>query len=178
MLGAEKQWQKVLSQLTPRRCSPWPPSLAAASCPPGRAHLPARPRAGQERHRVRPAAIQHYTQTQNHEKLLAETLRLVQQDEKQLPFVRNMLQNALKEEKDFDALEKLLISATQQHPEQAAYSELLLWLQVQRRDFAGALIQARALDRRGRSQGSRVMDLAPSRSKTKTTKAPSRATST
>ena len=69
-------------------------------------------------------------------------------------------QNALKEEKDFDALEKLLLTATQQHPEQNAYSELLLWLQVQRRDFAGALVQARALDRRSRSQGSRVLELA------------------
>ncbi|MFC7666629.1 tetratricopeptide repeat protein [Hymenobacter humi] len=77
-----------------------------------------------------------------------------------LPFVRNMLQNALREEKDFDALEKLLLTATQEHPDQGAYSELLLWLQVQRRDFTGALVQARALDRRGRTEGARVMELA------------------
>jgi TolA-binding protein len=47
----------------------------------------------------------------------------------------------------------------QEHPEQSAYSELLLWLQVQRHDFAGALVQARALDRRSSSKGSRVLQL-------------------
>ncbi|TYZ11528.1 tetratricopeptide repeat protein [Hymenobacter lutimineralis] len=107
-----------------------------------------------------PQLIQLYTRQPNTERLMAETLRLVQQDERQLPFVRNMLQNSLREEKDFDALEKLLLTSVQQHPEQSAYSELLLWLYVQRKDFAGAMVQARALDRRTRSEGSRILDLA------------------
>ena len=110
-----------------------------------------------------PAADKQWTKVVNQltpPQVLAETLRLIAQDEKQLPFVRNMLQNALREEKDFDALEKQLLGAIQQHPDQAAYSELLLWLQVQRRDFGGALMQARALDRRGRGEGRRVMELA------------------
>ncbi|WP_231403077.1 tetratricopeptide repeat protein [Hymenobacter guriensis] len=107
-----------------------------------------------------PQLIQLYTRQPGTERLLAETLRLLQQDERQLPFVRNMLQNSLREEKDFDALEKLLLNNVQQHPEQGSYSELLLWLYVQRKDFTGALVQARALDRRTRSEGSRVLDLA------------------
>ncbi|QIX63480.1 tetratricopeptide repeat protein [Hymenobacter sp. BT18] len=107
-----------------------------------------------------PQLIQLYTRQPNTERLMAETLCLVQQDERQLPFVRNMLQNSLREEKDFDALEKLLLTSVQQHPEQSAYSELLLWLYVQRKDFAGAMVQARALDRRTRSEGSRILDLA------------------
>jgi TolA-binding protein len=159
--AADKQWAKVLAQLTPAQVQP----VAAEF---GRRELPAWVEKtylrGRELARndteYAPQLIQLYTQSQQQDKLLAETLRLVQQDDKQLPFVRNMLQNALKEEKDFDALEKLLLTATQAHPEQASYSELLLWLQVQRRDFAGALIQARALDRRGQTQGARVMDLA------------------
>ncbi|GAA4351523.1 tetratricopeptide repeat protein [Hymenobacter saemangeumensis] len=159
--AAEKQWARLLSQLTPAQVQAVASEFSRRELPAWteRTYLRGRELAKNDTEYA-PQLIQHYTQTQNQEKLLAETLRLVQQDEKQLPFVRNMLQNALQEEKDFDALEKLLIAATQQHPEQAAYSELLLWLQVQRRDFAGALIQARALDRRGRSQGSRVMDLA------------------
>jgi TolA-binding protein len=40
------------------------------------------------------------------------------------------------------------------------YSELLLWLQVQRHDFTGALVQAKALDRRSRTEGQRVLDVA------------------
>jgi tetratricopeptide (TPR) repeat protein len=159
--AAEKQWQKLLSQLTPAQVLGTAMEFSRRTLPAWteRTYLRGRELAKNDTEYA-PQLIQLYTQSQNQEKLLAETLRLVQQDEKQLPFVRNMLQNALKEEKDFDALEKLLLTATQEHPEQAAYSELLLWLQVQRRDFAGALIQARALDRRSRSQGSRVMDLA------------------
>ena len=159
--GADKQWQRVINQLAPTQVGP-----AAAEF--GKRNLPAwaektylRGRAlARNETEYGPQLIQLYTQTQQQDRLLAETLRLVAQDERQLPYVRNMLQNALKEEKDFDALEKQLVSAAQQHPEQAAYAELLLWLQVQRHDFAGALVQARALDRRGRTQGSQVLEVA------------------
>jgi len=107
-----------------------------------------------------PQLIQLYTQSGHTDKVMAETLRLVQQDEQQLPFVRNMLQNSLREDKDFDALERILITNVQKFPERPVNSELLLWLQVQRRDFGGALVQAKALDRRSRTEGLRVIELA------------------
>ena len=159
--AADKQWQRVLSQLTPAQVLPVATEFSRRELPvwAERAYLRGRALAKNDTEYA-PQLIQLYTQSQNQPQVLAETLRLVAQDEQQLPFVRNMLQNALHEEKDFDALEKLLIAATQQHPEQAAYSELLLWLQVQRHDFTGALVQARALDRRGRGEGRRVLELA------------------
>ncbi|SHI44967.1 Tetratricopeptide repeat-containing protein [Hymenobacter daecheongensis DSM 21074] len=107
-----------------------------------------------------PQLIQLYTQDGQTDKVMDETLRLVQQDEQQLPFVRNMLQNSLREDKDFDALERILITNVQKYPERAVNSELLLWLQVQRHDFGGALVQAKALDRRSRTEGMRVIELA------------------
>jgi tetratricopeptide (TPR) repeat protein len=159
--AAEKQWQKVLSQLTPDQVLPVATEFSRRELPQWaeRTYLRGRALAKNDTEYA-PQLIQLYTQSQNQPQVLAETLRLVAQDDKQLPFVRNMLQNALREEKDFDALEKLLITATQQHPEQSAYSELLLWLQMQRKDFSGALVQARALDRRGQGEGVRVMELA------------------
>jgi tetratricopeptide (TPR) repeat protein len=159
--AAEKQWNKVLAQLTPAQVLPVATAFERRELPEWteRTYLRGRTLAKNETEYA-PQLIQVYTQTQNQPKVLAETLRLIAQDDKQLPYVRNMLQNALHEEKDFDALEKQLLTATQEHPEQAAYSELLLWLQVQRRDFSGALVQARALDRRGRSEGVRIMELA------------------
>jgi tetratricopeptide (TPR) repeat protein len=159
--AAEKQWNKVLAQLTPVQVLPVATDFERRELPEWteRTYLRGRALAKNDTEYA-PQLIQLYTQTQNQPKVLAETLRLIAQDDKQLPYVRNMLQNALHEEKDFDALEKQLLTATQEHPDQAAYSELLLWLQVQRRDFSGALVQARALDRRGRSEGVRVMELA------------------
>ena len=159
--AADKQWTKVVNQLTPPQVLPVAAEFARREQLDWteRTYLRGRALAKNETEYA-PQLIQLYTQRQDQEKVLAETLRLIAQDEKQLPFVRNMLQNALREEKDFDALEKQLLGAIQQHPDQAAYSELLLWLQVQRRDFGGALMQARALDRRGRGEGRRVMELA------------------
>ncbi|MBF9235938.1 tetratricopeptide repeat protein [Hymenobacter sp. BT683] len=159
--AAEKQWQKVLSQLVPSQVQPVAAEFSRRELPQWaeRTYLRGRALAKNDTEYA-PQLIQLYTQSQNQPQVLAETLRLIALDEKQLPFVRNMLQNALREEKDFDALERLLLTATQEHPDQATYSELLLWLQMQRRDFAGALVQARALDRRGRGEGVRVMELA------------------
>ena len=159
--AAEKQWGKVLAQLMPAQVQPVAAEFGRRELPSWteRTYLRGRALAHNETEYA-PQLIQLYTQTQNQPQVLAETLHLVAQDGQQLPFVRNMLQNALHEEKDFDALEKLLLTATQEHPEQSSYSELLLWLQVQRRDFAGALVQARALDRRNHGEGVRVMELA------------------
>ena len=159
--AAEKQWQKVLAQLTPAQVQPVAEAFSRRELPQWteRTYLRGRALAKNDTEYA-PQLIQLYTQTQNQPQVLAETLHLVAQDGQQLPFVRNMLQNALHEEKDFDALEKLLITAIQEHPEQSSYSELLLWLQLQRRDFSGALVQARALDRRSHGEGVRVMELA------------------
>ncbi|MBD2723538.1 tetratricopeptide repeat protein [Hymenobacter armeniacus] len=159
--AADKQWQKVLAQLNTAQVVPVATEFGRRELPEWteRTYLRGRALAKNDTEYA-PQLIQLYTQTQNQPQVLAETLHLVAQDEKQLPFVRNMLQNALRDDKDFDALEKLLLTATQEHPDQAAYSELLLWLQVQRKDFSGALVQARALDRRSKGEGRRVIELA------------------
>ena len=159
--AADKQWQKVVAQLAPAQVLPVAAEFSRRELPAWTEKTYLRGRAlAHNDTEYAPQLIQLYTQTQNQPQVLAETLRLVAQDDRQLPFVRNMLQNALHEEKDFDALEKLLLSAVQDHPDQAAYSELLLWLQTQRHDFTGALVQARALDRRAQSGGARVLELA------------------
>ena len=159
--AAEKQYQKVLAQLGAAQVAPVAEEFGRRELPAWteRAYLRGRELARNDTE-FAPQLIQLYTQTQQPDKVLSETLRLVQTDERQLPFVRNMLQNALREEKDFDALEKILLRSVQEKPDVAAYSELLLWLQVQRRDFGGALLQARALDRRNKAQGGRVLELA------------------
>ncbi|WP_223652833.1 tetratricopeptide repeat protein [Hymenobacter psoromatis] len=159
--AAQKQYQRVITQLKPAQVAPVATDFSRRELPAWaeRAYLRGRELA-QNNTEYAPQLIQLYTQTQQQPQLLAETLRLVERDPQQLPFVRNMLQNALRDEKDFDALEKILLAKVQAEPEQTSYAELLLWLQVQRHDFVGALVQARALDRRANAQGSRVLSLA------------------
>jgi len=159
--AADKQYQHVVSQLTAAQVAPVAAEFGRRNLPAWveRTYLRGR-EVSKSNTEYAPQLIQLYTQSQEQDKLLAETLHLVERDEQQLPFVRNMLQNALHDEKDFDALEKLLVAKVQAQPDQNSYSELLLWLQVQRHDFVGALVQARALDRRANAQGSRVLLLA------------------
>ncbi|WP_375436191.1 tetratricopeptide repeat protein [uncultured Hymenobacter sp.] len=159
--GATKQYDKVISQLTAAQVLPVAAEFSRRNLLEWseKTYLRGRELIKNDLE-FSTQLVQLYTQSGNTEKLMAETLRLVQDDEQQLPFVRNMLQNSLQNEKDFDALERQLLTNVQKYPDRSVYSELLLWLQVQRRDFTGALVQAKALDRRGRTEGSRVMDLA------------------
>lgn len=159
--AARKQWERVLSQLTSAQVLAVATEFQHASQPDWaiRTYLRGRELAKNDTE-YGPQLIQLYTQQGQNDKLMSETLRLVQNDEQQLPFVRNMLQNSLQDDKDFAALEKELLSLVQKNPERTVYSELLLWLQVQRRDFTSALVQAKALDRRSRTEGQRVLEVA------------------
>ncbi|GEO04225.1 hypothetical protein AAE02nite_18890 [Adhaeribacter aerolatus] len=103
--------------------------------------------------------MQLYSYQKQSEKLINEILNLVKVNPNQLLLAQNMLQNSLKEEKEFDALEKALISNLQKYPDQVAYSEMLIWLYIQRKDFFSALMQARSLDKRTKGGGGRVMEL-------------------
>ncbi|OKL40775.1 tetratricopeptide repeat protein [Pontibacter flavimaris] len=100
-----------------------------------------------------------YAYRQKNDKLIPEVLNLLQENESELGYVQSRLQNSLKEEENFDLLEKELILRVQQNPEKLAYSEMLIWLYIQRKDFYSALLQARAVDKRTRTGGTRVMEL-------------------
>lgn len=105
------------------------------------------------------ALISLYTYQRKSDRLIPEVLALLAQDEQELPYVQNMLQNTLSKEEDFDALEKELLLRVQQSPDKLALNELLMWLYIQRRDFYSAMLQARAVDKRTHSGGVRVMEL-------------------
>ncbi|MFD1185392.1 tetratricopeptide repeat protein [Pontibacter rugosus] len=100
-----------------------------------------------------------YSYRQKIEKLIPEVLNLLQTNESELGYVQSRLQNSLQEEKNSNQLENELIVRVQQQPDKVAYSEMLIWLYIQRKDFYSALMQARAVDKRTRSGGTRVMDL-------------------
>lgn len=73
--------------------------------------------------------------------------------------VQNMLQDFLKEEKDGDILEKVLYENIQRNPNEVFYNELLIWHQVQKKDFYKAFLQERALDKRLKNNGLRIIEL-------------------
>lgn len=60
----------------------------------------------------------------------------------------------------YGKLKEKLLTRIQKRPNETIYTEMLIWLFVQKKEFKSALLQAQALDRREKSQGYRVMGLA------------------
>lgn len=91
-------------------------------------------------------------------KMIEQYLALLLIDERQLPFVQNMLQNNTGEE-DAAVLEKILIAKTQRFPQKIVLNEMMLWFYLQRKKFKSAFIQARALDRKKKLSGRKIMSI-------------------
>lgn len=93
------------------------------------------------------------------EQMIEEYLNFAIQNPNNINYVRNILQNLLSEPEELQALEGLLIQKIQTNPNDLLYGELLIWVNLQQRNFYGAFTQARAIDRREKSEGSRVLEI-------------------
>lgn len=90
-------------------------------------------------------------------------LDLVVQEPAYLQTVQNSFNRTLNLQENEDnqnMLKTKLLKRTQQFPEEAMYSEMLIWLFMQKNDFASALVQATALDKRLNENGHRILNLA------------------
>lgn len=63
------------------------------------------------------------------------------------------------ESADFDLLKEKLLTKIQKYPNEFVYSEMLIWLLIQKKQFQSAIIQAQSLDKREGGEGLRVLDL-------------------
>jgi tetratricopeptide (TPR) repeat protein len=105
-----------------------------------------------------PLANIYYMQG-NAELTIEELLNLIKISPEELDNVKNVFQNNLREEKDLELLETKLYERIQKDPEEIAYNELLLWLNLQKKNFNKAFMQAKAIDKRYRTQGSKMMEV-------------------
>ena len=98
----------------------------------------------------------------NYGEMIDEYLELLQFDPSQTEIIQGRLQNLLSldtEGQISDLLRESLLMRNQKNPENRYYSEMLLWLSIQRRDFEFALLQAKSLDTRFKEGGQLVFDL-------------------
>jgi tetratricopeptide (TPR) repeat protein len=94
-----------------------------------------------------------YRMQNDMEKMTLEYLNYAESNPRNLSYVQNLFQNLLTEEKDQSYLEISLIAKIQRQPEVTMYAELLIWLEIQRKNFYAAFVQAKALDKRQGSSG-------------------------
>jgi len=91
--------------------------------------------------------------------MVEEYLNYVSQNPSNLNYVKNTLQNLLAKSEELASLENLLLDKIQQNPNSEIYGELLIWVNLQQKNFYGAFIQARAIDRRLQTEGSRSINI-------------------
>jgi tetratricopeptide (TPR) repeat protein len=104
-----------------------------------------------------------YGSTGQNEKMIGEYLDLLDQN----PDYSTSIQNALSRQIDFTkedcreflTLKSALLERIQKNPKEITYSEMLIWLFIQRKNFSSALTQNQAVDRKLGEQGRRVMEL-------------------
>lgn len=58
-----------------------------------------------------------------------------------------------------DIVRTSLLRRIQKYPDNTEYSEMLIWLFLQQKDFDSAFIQAKALDKRSRDEGGRIYNI-------------------
>ena len=91
--------------------------------------------------------------------MIEEYLNYASDSPNRLSYIKNLLQNFMHQEEDLDELETTLIRKMQEDPQDTKFAELLLWVELQRKNFYGAFVQAKAIDKRTERPGDRSMDI-------------------
>ncbi len=100
-----------------------------------------------------------YRRMNNKQMMVEEYLTFINQNPSNLSYVQNVMQSLLTETADLEALQLVLYDKIQKDPDNLVYSELLIWVNMQLKDFYGAFIQARAVDKRAKEGGKRLLDI-------------------
>lgn len=104
-----------------------------------------------------------YYYLEQYDKMTDAYLDLLEKNPEQMKVVQYRIQSAFRrasEDQIYPYLKQELLSRIKKQEDSSHFSELLMWLSIQRKDFNIALIQAKALDRRDGGEYFRVYDLA------------------
>lgn len=93
------------------------------------------------------------------EAMMDEMIIHLMENDYQLETVKNNFQNYLQEKEDYQLLEDKLYQLIQKNPDKIVLNELLLWLNIQNKDFRQALLQAKAIDRKSNLGGAKLLEV-------------------
>ena len=93
------------------------------------------------------------------EEMVNEYLNYVTQTPSNLNYIKNLLQILLTKPEEYEALQRVLIERSQRNPESEVFLDLLVWVNLQEKNFYGAFIQARAYDRRFKKEQSKTLEI-------------------
>lgn len=94
------------------------------------------------------------------ENLISSFLDYAEKTPEQVGTVYYNLQKVVAMEAGMDALQSQLYARIQEKQDEIIFIEILAWALKQQKDFEGAMVQVKALDRRRGEDGRRIMELA------------------
>lgn len=94
------------------------------------------------------------------DQMVQEYLNYVTQTPANINYVKNLMQILLSKPEELEALERLLYDKVQQNQNSEVFADLLIWVNLQQKNFYGAFIQARAYDRRFKKEQSKTLEIA------------------
>ena len=94
------------------------------------------------------------------DEMVEEYLNYVTQVPANITYIKNLLQVLLSKPNELESLEKHLYEKVQQNPESEVFTDLLIWVNLQQKNFYGAYIQSRAYDKRFRKENSKTLEIA------------------
>ncbi|MDR2406624.1 MAG: tetratricopeptide repeat protein [Bacteroidales bacterium] len=103
-----------------------------------------------------------YENMDNHEKAMTEYILLLGENENTLNFVASRLTNWLIDDNNdthSEIIREQLLKAITKYPDNKAYSSLMIWFSMQKKDFVSAMKQAKAMDKRYNETGQRILEL-------------------
>lgn len=101
-----------------------------------------------------------YLNTNKHEALIDECLMVLFYEPQNIKFVQDRLVTLVDANVKMDYLQEGVARRLQKHPEKVVYENLLLWVFVQQKKFRSAMRQATAMDKRNRTEGENLINLA------------------
>ncbi|MBY0433909.1 MAG: tetratricopeptide repeat protein [Cyclobacteriaceae bacterium] len=94
------------------------------------------------------------------DEMVQEYLNYITQAPANSNYVKNLLQLFLTKPDELESLERMLYDKVQQYPDSEVFSDLLIWVNLQQKNFYGAFIQSRAYDKRFRKENSKTLEIA------------------
>ena len=91
--------------------------------------------------------------------MINEYLNFAIQNPRSLQYVKNSFQVILTEPEDMENLERMLFTMVQENPNNEIYGEMLIWVNLQQKNFYEAFIQARAVDKRLQMGGTKILNV-------------------
>ena len=94
------------------------------------------------------------------DQMVEEYLNYVTQTPANISYVKNLMQILLTKPEELESLEKLLYDKVQKNQNSEVYVDLLIWVNLQQKNFYGAFIQSRAYDKRFKKDQSKTLEIA------------------